>query len=207
MPDILKEVVFLSSFSINPGPVATGKLMKVLNYVRATKDTGVRLNFLDPTLVAYCDASFGVHTNGRSHTGIYITVGDAGGPVLVKSSMQKLVSTSSTEAEMIALVAAVQRVLPLRTLLLELGIEFDCCVKIYEDNKSCIAIAEAGAGTSGQRKHFRVKYFFIKELIQERVIRIVHCPSAEMIADLCTKPATGPQFRRKRATLLNIPEK
>jgi hypothetical protein len=114
-------------------------------------------------------------------------VGDAGGPVLVKSSMQKLVSTSSTEAEMIALVAAVQRVLPLRDLLLELGIEFDCCVKIYEDNQSCIAIAEAGAGTSGQRKLFRVKYFFIKELIQGHVIRIVHCPSTEMIADLCTK--------------------
>jgi hypothetical protein len=59
--------------------------------------------------------------------------------VLVKSSMQKLVSISSTEAEMIALVAAVQRVLPLRDLLLELGIEFDCFVKIYEVNQSCIA--------------------------------------------------------------------
>jgi hypothetical protein len=51
----------------------------------------------------YADASFATHLNGRSHSGIVITLGDSGGPIYVKSQVQTLVSTSLTEAELISM--------------------------------------------------------------------------------------------------------
>ncbi len=50
---------------------------------------------------AYVDASYRVHADMKSHTGCVITLGK--GPIFVRSAKQKLVSKSSTEAELIAL--------------------------------------------------------------------------------------------------------
>ena len=53
------------------------------------------------SVTAHVDASFGCHENGKSHTGVCITLGD--GPVFVRSVKQKIVTKSSTEAELVAL--------------------------------------------------------------------------------------------------------
>jgi hypothetical protein len=203
-PDILKEVVHLSSFSINPGPIAFQKLHRIFGYIRATVDFGIRLKFTDPTLVVYCDASFAVHVNGRSHSGIYVTVGECGGPILVKSHAQRSVSHSSTEAELICLVDAVKRVLPIQDIIRECGIPFHPCIKILEDNKPCIKIAEDGEGHAGKRKFFRLRYHFLKELLSDGQIEINHCPTQDMLADLLTKPIGGERFRYLRAAILNL---
>ncbi len=52
---------------------------------------------------AFIDASYGVHTaSGKSHTGCAIVVG-YGGPVYTKSTKQKIVTKSSTEAELVGI--------------------------------------------------------------------------------------------------------
>ena len=50
---------------------------------------------------SYIDASYGVHADGKSHSGTIITLG--AGPVYVRSSKQKIVTKSSSEAELVAL--------------------------------------------------------------------------------------------------------
>ena len=52
-------------------------------------------------VTAHIDASFGCHENGKSHTGICISLGN--GPVFVRSVKQKIVTKSSTESELVAL--------------------------------------------------------------------------------------------------------
>jgi len=50
-------------------------------------------------VAAYCDASYGVYMDGKSHSGTFITVGR--GPIMAKSVTQKIVTKSSTEAELV----------------------------------------------------------------------------------------------------------
>jgi hypothetical protein len=200
-PDILKEVIYLSTFSLNPGPIARMKLYRVVGYIRHTPMLGIKLNTLDPILSIYCDASFGTHANGKSHSGFVITFGENGGPLLVKSHVQQLVSTSSTESELICLVAGIKRVLPILSLVKELELNLPEVVQVYEDNMSCIKIATDG---SNKGKFFRVRYNFIKELLDSGIIELQRCPSNLMLADLCTKPIGGQAFRDKRDNLLNV---
>ena len=49
----------------------------------------------------YVDASYGVHADGKSHTGMTISLGR--GAVHVRSSKQKIVTKSSTEGELVGL--------------------------------------------------------------------------------------------------------
>jgi hypothetical protein len=52
------------------------------------------------TVRAYIDAAYGVHTSsGKSHTGCAIVLGNAGA-LFCKSTKQKIVTKSSTEAEL-----------------------------------------------------------------------------------------------------------
>ena len=114
--------------------IASNKLNRIVGYLRYTAVLGIRLNMMEPILTIYCDASFGTHNNGKSHSGIVITFGANSGPVLVKSSIQKLVSTSSTEAERICLVSGIKRVTPIFQLIAELDIGFADYIQVYVDN-------------------------------------------------------------------------
>ena len=51
-------------------------------------------------------------------------------------------------------------------------------------------------------KHINVRFFFIKQYLDDDVMKISHCPTKEMIADICTKPIQGEQFRVLRDMLL-----
>ena len=55
----------------------------------------------DIAVLVYADASYCVHADGKSHTGLYITLGHSG--VFVRSLKQKIVTKSSTEAEFVGL--------------------------------------------------------------------------------------------------------
>jgi hypothetical protein len=57
----------------------------------------------------YIDASYAVHRDAKSHTGVVITL--VGGAIYCKSSKQKVVSKSSTEAELIGVSDGLTQVL------------------------------------------------------------------------------------------------
>ena len=82
---------------------ASAVLYNTLGYLRGDADRGIVLRIgKSPTVNAYVDAAYGVHTDsGRSHSGCATVIGE-GGPVDVKSSKQKFVTKSSTEAELVA---------------------------------------------------------------------------------------------------------
>ena len=80
------------------------KLRRVLGYLESTRDTGITLKIssFGVCVTLYTDASYGVRASGKSHSGCVIIV-DEEGPVHIKSSKQKIVGKSTTEAELIAL--------------------------------------------------------------------------------------------------------
>ncbi len=110
---------------------------------------------------------------------------------------QNFVTLSSTESEMFALTDAVKRAMPLAKLLVELQFNKSVSMNVYQDNMSAIHLAKMGEGIGGKAKHFRVRYHFLKELIQDKVMTILHCRTENMIADLFTKPMIGKERLRQ----------
>ena len=75
------------------------KLHRTLKYLCGTANLGLTSEVSD--FIWYVDASYGVHVDGKSHTGANITLGK--GTIYAKSSKQMVMSKSSTEAELIVL--------------------------------------------------------------------------------------------------------
>ena len=69
-------------------------------------------------------------------------------------------------------------------------------VQIHEDNTSTIALAERGKSNKGMTKHVKVRYFLVKQYIDEGEIEIRHTRTEDMWADLLTKPVMGSTFWR-----------
>ena len=74
----------------------------MIRYIRDTKELGIVLKPNDGILQIHCsvDASFAVHADAKSHTGVVLSLG--AGPCYVSSKKKlHIVTKSSTEAEMV----------------------------------------------------------------------------------------------------------
>ena len=82
------------------------------------------------------------------------------------------------------------------------GQGYDVCADIKQDSTSTIKLAENGRSNSDRTKHIQVRFFFVKQYLDQKVMKTSHCPTKEMIADILTKPIQGEQFRVLRDMLL-----
>ncbi len=90
------------------------------------------------TVRAYIDASYIVPQNsGKSHTGCAIVLGDAG-VLYARSSKQKIVTKSSTEAELVGLSDSAAQAIHLRNFIMGQGYIIGLVV-IFQDNLICMA--------------------------------------------------------------------
>ena len=152
------------------------------------------------TVRAQVDASFAVHADMKSHTGIWITLGFGG--FYIRSTKQRLMTKSSTESELVGMSDAIPMVIWFRNFLAAQGYDLLPAI-ICQDNQSTIALAEKGKSTSDRTRHIDIRYFFIKDLIERKEIVVEYLRTEDMIADLLTKPLQGQKFRRLRCMALN----
>jgi len=76
------------------------RLTKTLRYLRAITELGLTIKADNLTRISWwVDASFAVHPNMLSHTGVVLSLG--GGVIGWSSTKQKLNTRSSTEAELV----------------------------------------------------------------------------------------------------------
>ena len=204
-PDILLPVSTLATRSQNPRVSDDRLLDRVLGYVKKTLDkgltyrTGVQLG-----LYAYADASYAVHQDMKSHTGVTVHLSVNGGSVYASSTKQKLVTRSSTEAELVALDTACKQVIWMKDILrVILGEELQETV-LFQDNKSTMSLAHTGLKPTGKSKHIDVRYFAVKEAIDEGVLKVEYKKTTDMIADVLTKSVPGSNFRRLSGMLLGV---
>ena len=81
-PELLQAITFLAE---RVSVATEDDWERVLRYINSTKDLGLRLTARDGLLVnAYVDAAYGVHADGKSHTGATVQIG--AGAVHSKSS-------------------------------------------------------------------------------------------------------------------------
>ena len=163
------------------------------------------------SLVASADASYGVHVDGKSHSGICVGFkgcGDVRDSFFIFSSgKQSIVTTSSCEAELVCSnvgasywVWAAQLLegihLPGPALVAELYRNEDTTPYahevvdvplLYQDNASTLHLIEKGRGNFRNTKHIRVRYYFIRELVRAGELRVVWQSTVDMVSDLLSK--------------------
>jgi hypothetical protein len=202
-PDVLTACSFLSTRINEATEEDMRKIDRVFKYLNGTSELVTRLKATSDCFNIHCyvDASFGVHKDGKGHTGCILTLG--GGPIYVRSAKQRLVAKSSSEAELIALSDEVSQAIWCKNFIEVQG--YKCGpVAVYQDNKSTIAIAEKGKHTAHTTRHINIRYFFIKDRVESGEIKLIYKPTREMLADILTKPIQGQLLVKLRGMTLNI---
>ncbi|GJZ12387.1 hypothetical protein Tco_0547617, partial [Tanacetum coccineum] len=101
------------------------------------------------------------------------------------SKRQKSAAISSTEAEYIALFGCCAQVLWMRSRLTDYGFGFNK-IPMYCDNKSAIDLCCNNAQHS-RSKHIDMRFHFIKEHVENRVIELYFVNTEYQLADIFTK--------------------
>ena len=202
-PDVQVAIAFLSTRTTKSDDDDWRKLRRLMRYLKTTQNLTLTLKAEDLTVIKWwVDASYAVHDNMRSHTGATMTLG--GGAVYSKSTKQKLNTKSSTEAELVAASDMSGQILWTKEFLQAQGYKVKKNI-LYQDNKSAILLEKNGSLSSSQRtRHINVRYFFIKDKVDNGDIEVIYCPTGEMLADFFTKPLQGKQFELFRERILGL---
>jgi hypothetical protein len=130
----------------------------------------------------WVDASYAVHVDMKSHTGGSMSLGK--GSLYCTSNKQKLVTRSSTEAEVVGAHDVMPQLIWTSHFLDgQEGFHVDESI-LYQDNTSAILLEKNGRSSSTKRtRHMNIHYFFLKDQVDSKRVKIEHCPTAEMLAD------------------------
>jgi hypothetical protein len=149
---------------------------------------------------AYADASYAQDLGRKSRSGHVFMM--AGAAVTWYCKKQPVVALSSTEAEFYALSEAVKESLWIRQLLNEIGLTLNDPTVVHQDNMSTMAIA-LNPIQHQRVKHIDVKVYFLRDHLDKRHVKLVYCPTEDMIADIFTK-ALPMSSHRKFTNLLGL---
>ena len=203
-PDLLPTLSALSTTKARgPNQYDMARLDRVIGYLADTPKLGINIRVKEMKIYGYCDASWACHQDLKGHTGVIVTIGYNGFPIYCKSQKQKVVSRSSTEAELIALFTGVDYLLYLKRLFAFMGYKSEEPITILQDNTSAITMAYMGKTGSGSNyKYMDLKYFWIKDYLDNRVFQLKYLQTDSMLADFMASPRVGSVFRLMRNTLM-----
>ncbi|GKD73015.1 hypothetical protein Tco_1331297 [Tanacetum coccineum] len=108
------------------------------------------------------------------------------------SKKQKSTAISSTEAEYIALSGCCAQILWMRSQLTDYRLKFNK-IPLYCDNKSAIALCCNNVQHS-RSKHIDVRYHFIKEQVENRVVELYFVRTEYQLVDIFTKAFPRERF-------------
>ena len=67
-------------------------------------------------------------------------------------------------------------------------------VPMYVDSTCAMQMLKQGTGSFKRAKHIKVRFFWLKDLIEEDLIELIYMPTDELVADILTKPLNGEKF-------------
>ena len=113
-----------------------------------------------------------------------------GVPICWQSRRQRSVSTSTAEAEYVALCEASKQITWVTEFLSKLHVSHELIghggMLTYTDNQSAIAIAKGTNST--KTKHIDIAYHYVRKRVLDGKVNLQYIPTDRMLADILTKP-------------------
>ena len=198
-PDLSNAVRELSK-SMDGATEAHQKLLyRAIRFVSDTRDWKL---LLEPKkqvkweIKAYSDSDFAGDADTRRSVSGYV-VYLMGCPIAWRSKGQKSVTLSSTEAEYVALSELSTEVLFIRSILEFLGLDVEYPIIVHVDNIGAVYLANSACG-SNRTKHVDTRYHFVREYVEDGILKIIYVKSDDNDADVMTKNIAG-QYYHKHA--------
>ncbi|KAL4038827.1 hypothetical protein IC575_002458 [Cucumis melo] len=198
-PDIAYAVGICVRYQTDPQMSHLEAVKRILKYVHGTSDFRILYSY-DTTsiLVGYCDADWAGSTDDRKTTsgGCFFL-----GNNLISwfSKKQNCVSLSTAEAEYIAVRSACTQLVWRKNMLHEYGFTQDI-MTLYCDNMNAIDISKNMVQHS-RTKYIDIRHYFIRELVENKVITLAHIRSNLQLADIFIKPLDANTFEHLRTGL------
>jgi transposase InsO family protein len=183
-PDIAFAVSTVARFASNPGPVHWEAVKRIYRYLAGTRNLWLSYGETRRTLEGYADADGSMAEDRRAITGYAFLID--GGAVSWSSKRQEIISLSTTESEYVAATHGMKEALWLRSLLSEVFRGFKDPTTLFSDNQSAIALTRDHQ-YHARTKHIDVRYHWIRWVIEQGSLRLVYCPTDDMVADVLTK--------------------
>lgn len=185
-PDICFAVNMLSRFSENPGKAHWNAVKRVMRYLKGTINKGlIYYTGKCSEITGYCDADWASDIDSRRSTTGYVFT-HQGAAISWGTRRQRTIALSTTEAEFMAIVAAIQESIWLKRLEKELIVNATYPLILFCDNKSAIHVATNNSYSS-RTKHVDIKSKFISEAIKNNQIVLKYIETNNMLADILTK--------------------
>ena len=200
-PDLCFAISFFGRFQSGWDETHWNSLKNVLRYLKGTKSLGMVYRKSNSSMInvsAYVDSDFASDpTDRKSISGFLIRMNN--NMVCWSSKKQSVVALSSTEAEYVAMANCITECLFVVQLLKEITPNFVFPVLLYEDNQSCIKIAQTLE--TKRSKHIDVKFHFIRHVIDEGMFKIIYKSTDQQVADVFTKGLSVVKFEHFRSEM------
>ncbi len=197
-PDITYAVQTVSRFSTNPGIEHWEAVKRIFRYLKGMKDLWLSYGGQRRELLGYADADGNMAEDRRAVSGYAFLI--HGGAVSWSAKRQEVVSLSTTESEYIAATSAAKEALWLRSLITQLFSTTLDATTLFSDNQSAIALTKDHQ-YHARTKHIDIQFHFIHWIVEEGSLRLVFCPTADMVTDALTKALPSPKVKHFAAEL------
>lgn len=192
----------LSRYNNNYGRAHWTAVKRVIRYLKATID--YRLIFRsngNSEIIGHCDADWAGDPDQRRSTTGYVFHAQ-GGAISWQTRRQPTVALSSTEAEFMSMVAAIQEALWLKRFEREMFPEAPKSIILYCDNQGALHLAK-NKNYHARTKHIDIRKYFIQDNLfiedgkeDDIKIKLVYKPTNEMIADVLTKSVNSVKLNK-----------
>lgn len=183
-PDIAFAVSALSQFLANPGIAHWEAVKRVFRYLAGTKTYELTYGSERHGLEGFTDADGATQEHRRAISGYAFLID--GGAISWSSRKQELVTLSTAEAEYVAATHAAKEAIWLRKLIGELFPHLIIPTTLYCDNQAALKLA-TDDNYHARTKHIDIRFHFIRHTVASGALKLVYCPTQDMVADILTK--------------------
>ena len=197
-PDIAFAVGVVSRYMSNLGKKHWEAVKGIMRYLNGTRDVCICFGSKGTCVEGYTDADYAGDMDKRRSTSGYVFM-FTGGAVSWRSRLQDCTSMSTTEAEYIAASEACKEAIWLARLVRDLGITVEMPT-LHCDSQSAIMLAKNPV-FHAKTKHIDVKYHFIRDMLEDKLMELVKVHTDDNPADLMTKGLPPVRFAHCRALM------